>query len=199
MSVRVWLGLCPQPTCVHGVLQTACQAEPDPAPPPPRQTHCGRYTMISDMHLVLRAIHTPHAAPRPTTQCMARPHTFCSMLSDPCRPCCCLPQEVEAAEQKAASEAAARAASEAAALAPSKQLAAALTLRGYKMTLPEVKLGARKPFIDGADGSVHWPVLLMYPETGQQDVIQDWHEDDPVEAHLDVVSHLGACGVSSDS
>lgn len=97
-------------------------------------------------------------------------------------------QEVEAAEQKAASEAAARAAAEAAALAPSKQLAAALALRGYKLTLPEVKVGARKPYVDAADGSVHWPVLLMYPETGQQDVIQDWHEDDPVDAHLDVVS-----------
>lgn len=104
-----------------------------------------------------------------------------------------LSQEVEAAEQKAASEAAARAAAEAAALAPSKQLAAALTLRGYKLTLPEVKVVARKPYVDAADGSVHWPVLLLYPETGQQDVIQDWHEDDTVEAHLDMVSQRSHC------
>lgn len=96
-------------------------------------------------------------------------------------------QDADAAESKAAAEAAAKAAATAAALAPSKQLAAALTLRGYKLTLPEFKVGARKPYLD-ADGSVHWPVLFMYPETGQQDVIEDWHEDDPVEAHLDVVS-----------
>lgn len=92
-----------------------------------------------------------------------------------------------AAEAKSAEAAAARAAAEAAALAPYKQLAAALTLRGYKLTLPEVKVGARKPYVDAADGSVHWPVLLMYPETGQQDVIEDWHEEDTVDAHLDVV------------
>lgn len=103
--------------------------------------------------------------------------------------CACLrTQEAVAAESKAAAEAAAQAAAQAAAIAPAKQLAAALTLRGYKLTLPEVKVGTRKPYVDAVDGSVHWPVLLMYPETGQQDVIEDWHEDDPVEAHLDVVS-----------
>lgn len=105
--------------------------------------------------------------------------------------CLLNPQEAAAAEVKAAEAAAAAAAAQAAALAPSKQLAAALTLRGYKLTLPEVKVGTRKPYVDGVDGSVHWPVLLMYPETGQQDVIEDWHEEDPVEAHLDVVSGQG--------
>lgn len=103
-------------------------------------------------------------------------------------------QELESAEAKAAAEAAARDAARTAAIAPAKQLAAALTLRGYRLTLPEVKLGGRKPYVDTADGSVHWPVLLLYPETGQQDVIEDWHEDDPVEAHLDVVSI--SCGKS---
>lgn len=97
-------------------------------------------------------------------------------------------QDADAAESAAAAEAAAKTAATAAALAPSKQLAAALTLRGYKLTLPEFKIGTRKPYLDAADGSVHWPVLFMYPETGQQDVIEDWHEDEPVEAHLDVVS-----------
>lgn len=101
-------------------------------------------------------------------------------------------QEVDTAEADAAQKAAAKAEADAAALAPSKQLAAALALRGYRLTLPEVKVGARKPYVDAADGSIHWPVLLMYPETGQQDVIEDWHEDDPVAAHLDVVSEC--CG-----
>lgn len=47
-------------------------------------------------------------------------------------------------------------------------------------------MGARKPYLDDA-GAVHWPVLLMFPETMQQDVVEDWHEDDLVADHLDVV------------
>lgn len=104
-------------------------------------------------------------------------------------------QEMAAAKVKAAEQQAAKAAAEAAALAPARQLAAALILKGYRMTLPEVHVGARKPRIDPADGSLHWPVLLLYPETGQQDVIEDWHEGDAVADHLDVVSgrdtHIG--------
>jgi hypothetical protein len=51
---------------------------------------------------------------------------------------------------------------------------------------PQVSVGARRPAVDAA-GAVHWPVLLMYPETLQQDVVEDWMEDDTVADHLDVV------------
>lgn len=53
----------------------------------------------------------------------------------------------------------------------------------------QVAVNNRKPYLD-EEGSVHWPVLLMYPETMGQDVVEDWHEDEPVAAHLDVVSRL---------
>jgi hypothetical protein len=60
-------------------------------------------------------------------------------------------------------------------------------LKGYRLTLPEVHVGAKKPYVD-AEGAMHWPVMLVFPETGQQDVIEGWHEDDLVAEHLDVVS-----------
>lgn len=82
---------------------------------------------------------------------------------------------------------AAQAAAQEAALAPARKLAAALVLKGYRLTVPEVHVGAKRPYVD-SQGAMHWPVLLMYPETGQQDVIEDWHEEDLVADHLDVVS-----------
>jgi hypothetical protein len=107
----------------------------------------------------------------------------------------CLPvQEMGAAKARAEAEVAARAAAEAAALAPARRVAAALSLKGYRLSAPEVQLGVRKPALDAADGSLHWPVLLMYPETGQQDVVEDWHEDDAVCDHLDAVSRASARG-----
>ena len=51
-------------------------------------------------------------------------------------------------------------------------------------------MGARKPYLD-AEGCIHWPVLLMYPETMQQDVVEDWHEGDTLADHLDVVRAVG--------
>jgi len=57
----------------------------------------------------------------------------------------------------------------------------------------QVHVGSKKPYLGAQDGAVHWPVLLVYPETGQQDVIEDWHEDDRVADQLDVVSRLDVC------
>lgn len=81
-----------------------------------------------------------------------------------------------------------------AALAPARRLAAALVLRGYRLTSPQVRVGSRRPYVSAQDGSVHWPVLLMYPETGQQDVIEDADEDDLIADHLDVVRAAAAAG-----
>lgn len=47
-------------------------------------------------------------------------------------------------------------------------------------------MGARKPYVD-ADGLLHWPMLLMYPETMQKDVVEDVCEDHTLDDHLDVV------------
>ncbi|KAF8072387.1 ttc4 [Scenedesmus sp. PABB004] len=95
-------------------------------------------------------------------------------------------QELGAARRRHEDQLAAQAAAREAALAPARKLAAALALKGYRLTLPEVQVGAKRPRLD-AEGAVHWPVMLMFPETGQQDVVEDWHEDSTVADHLDVM------------
>ncbi|KAI8468871.1 MAG: hypothetical protein J3K34DRAFT_454284 [Monoraphidium minutum] len=87
-----------------------------------------------------------------------------------------------AAEERARREAEA----EERTLGPARALAAALGARGYQLTRPQVSVGSRRPYAD-EDGAVHWPVLLMYPETMQQDVVEDWCDEDVVADHLDVM------------
>jgi hypothetical protein len=96
-------------------------------------------------------------------------------------------QELAASRKQHEDQLAAQAAAREAALAPARKLAAALVLKGYRLSLPEVHVGTKKPYVD-KDGCMHWPVMLVFPETGQQDVIEDWHEEDLVADHLDVVS-----------
>lgn len=59
----------------------------------------------------------------------------------------------------------------------------------------QVAVGARRPYLD-EEGFIHWPVLLTYPETLQQDVVEDWHEEDTLAEHLDVVSQAEGGWVS---
>eukprot|EP00878_Enallax_costatus_P042157 GHUV01049242.1.p1 GENE.GHUV01049242.1~~GHUV01049242.1.p1 ORF type:complete len:121 (-),score=8.82 GHUV01049242.1:30-392(-) len=98
-------------------------------------------------------------------------------------------QDLQLERQKHADQLAAQAAAKEAALAPARKLAATLIFKGYRLTTPQVQVGTKRPYVD-SDGCVHWPVLLMYPETGQQDVIEDWHEDDSVAEHIDVVGEM---------
>jgi hypothetical protein len=44
-----------------------------------------------------------------------------------------------------------------------------------------------RPFLDDF-GLIHWPVLIMYPQNMQQDVIEDFSEDTVFADHLDVAS-----------
>lgn len=76
-------------------------------------------------------------------------------------------------------------------MAPARKLAAALTQRGYRLTRPQVSVGSRRPYVD-PDGAIHWPVLLMFPETMQQDVVEDWCDEDTLADHLDVMFGEGA-------
>lgn len=107
--------------------------------------------------------------------------------------CCGYLQDLAAAKQKHADQQAAQEAAREAALAPARKLAAAIIFKGYKLTVPQVSVGSKLPYVD-AEGHMHWPVLLMYPETGQQDIIEDWHEQQAVADHLDVVSGGGSDG-----
>lgn len=99
---------------------------------------------------------------------------------------CNASQDLAGDRQKHQDQLAAQAAAKEAALAPARKLSAAIIFKGYKLTTPQVSVGNKQPYVD-AEGCMHWPVLLMYPETGQQDVIEDWHEDDSIAEHLDVV------------
>lgn len=56
------------------------------------------------------------------------------------------------------------------------------------------------PYVDaedgsgGPDGTLHWPVLLLYPEYGTSDYLEDVSEDAPVGAVLGAVLPLGDGG-----
>ncbi|EFJ45969.1 hypothetical protein VOLCADRAFT_105761 [Volvox carteri f. nagariensis] len=71
--------------------------------------------------------------------------------------------------------------------APARALAEALMTRGHKMTRPQVSLGSRTKATLNPDGSLTWPVLLMYPESGQQDVVEAFGEEDTFDEHLDLM------------
>ena len=71
-------------------------------------------------------------------------------------------------------------------LAAAQQLARTISLAGYRMTQAQFKAGHRKPYID-AEGALHWPVLLVYAENMQQDVIEDFDVTADFAAHLDEV------------
>ena len=38
-----------------------------------------------------------------------------------------------------------------------------------------------------AEGLVHWPVMFVYPETMQTDAVEDFHEADSLQQHLDAM------------
>ncbi|GLI68177.1 hypothetical protein VaNZ11_012517, partial [Volvox africanus] len=70
---------------------------------------------------------------------------------------------------------------------PARMLADVLLARGCKLTRPQVALGSRtKPTLN-PDGSLTWPVLLMYPESGQQDMVEAFGEEDTFNEHLDIM------------
>ncbi|KAG2430020.1 hypothetical protein HYH02_013848 [Chlamydomonas schloesseri] len=72
--------------------------------------------------------------------------------------------------------------------APARALVDVLVAHGCKMTRPQVTAGNRSKPSLGEDGrSLVWPVLLLYPESGQQDVVEAWAEDDAFNDHLDMM------------
>ncbi|KAK9833531.1 hypothetical protein WJX81_002203 [Elliptochloris bilobata] len=84
-----------------------------------------------------------------------------------------------AAEQRAAAEAAA-------ARAPARHLAQVILNRGWRVGLPQLSVGTCKPILD-ADGQVHWPLMFVYPESMQTDVVEDAAESDTLADHLDAM------------
>lgn len=71
--------------------------------------------------------------------------------------------------------------------APARALAGVIAARGYRLTRPQVRLEDRSRPLLEPDGSLSWPVLLMYPESMQQDAIQKFAEGDTFDEHLDMM------------
>ncbi|KAG2535194.1 tetratricopeptide repeat protein 4 homolog [Panicum virgatum] len=74
------------------------------------------------------------------------------------------------------------------ALAAAKELAAAMEKRGVKLGKAAYQelTGVKKPKLD-EQGTLHWPVLLLYPEVMSSDFIEDFPETDTLLPHLDVM------------
>ncbi len=94
---------------------------------------------------------------------------------------------------------------------PGRRLAEAIMKRGIRVCRPQVRLESRfgishnlehnglvmfkscgfepcrsRPAVD-KDGLLLWPVLVMYPESKQQDAIEAFCEEDTFEAHMEAV------------
>jgi len=62
----------------------------------------------------------------------------------------------------------------------------ALQLRGVRLGADTYGCGGQKPVMDD-DGMLHWRVAFLYPETMQQDIVEDVHEAELLSSHLDVM------------
>ncbi|CAD7703396.1 unnamed protein product [Ostreobium quekettii] len=67
-----------------------------------------------------------------------------------------------------------------------EKLAAAMMGKGIKFCPEEYKVAGAAPRLDES-GLVHLPLLFIYPETMQRDVVQDACEADTLAEHLDVM------------
>ncbi|KAL6068517.1 Tetratricopeptide repeat protein 4 [Balamuthia mandrillaris] len=83
-----------------------------------------------------------------------------------------------------------------------RELQAALSQRGIKMGQAafasqggQFAVGAEdalgkpgtRPWLDDKEGTLHWPVLFLYPQHQQSDMIQDFNENDRFVDHLQVM------------
>jgi len=84
-------------------------------------------------------------------------------------------------QQKAAVSAVRAAAAGAAADA----VAAALEARGARVGPPVVGGRGHKPWLEG--GVLHWRLVLVYPESGQSDLVEAVSEEDSLDVHLDAM------------
>lgn len=72
--------------------------------------------------------------------------------------------------------------------AASQLLAGALRHRSIRMgrALYKEHTGGKKPWLD-ASGLLHWPVVLLYPESMTSDIVEDFCETDLLVNHIDVM------------
>ncbi|GMH40625.1 hypothetical protein BSKO_08529 [Bryopsis sp. KO-2023] len=83
-------------------------------------------------------------------------------------------------------------------IAKATEMADHLLRRGIRLCQPNFNVGEFYPYLD-EDSVMHWPVLFVYPETMQQDFIQDVEEIDPIETQLDIMFGPEAEPISWDA
>eukprot|EP00160_Parvularia_atlantis_P020080 Unigene8164_Nuclearia_a/m.25045 Unigene8164_Nuclearia_a/g.25045 ORF Unigene8164_Nuclearia_a/g.25045 Unigene8164_Nuclearia_a/m.25045 type:complete len:380 (+) Unigene8164_Nuclearia_a:60-1199(+) len=66
-----------------------------------------------------------------------------------------------------------------------------VTQTATSLAVPEASLGEHKVHLD-ASGRLHWPMMLLYPEHQQTDIIGDFAQDDTFADHLAVVFEYAA-------
>lgn len=81
---------------------------------------------------------------------------------------------------------------------PARRLAEAIISKGWRVTLPQVRIeSSSRPLLD-QQGFMHWPVLIIYPENMQQDAIEDFCESESFADHLEVMFGPSAPPLSWD-
>jgi len=77
--------------------------------------------------------------------------------------------------------------------AQATKLAEALELRGVRLGRDVYGYGNHRPQLDD-EGMLHWRLSLLYPESMQCDAVEDVHEGETLDGHLDVVRSVCLCG-----
>eukprot|EP00213_Chloropicon_mariensis_P006722 CAMPEP_0197475326 /NCGR_PEP_ID=MMETSP1309-20131121/6786_1 /TAXON_ID=464262 /ORGANISM="Genus nov. species nov., Strain RCC998" /LENGTH=388 /DNA_ID=CAMNT_0043015323 /DNA_START=166 /DNA_END=1329 /DNA_ORIENTATION=+ len=88
-------------------------------------------------------------------------------------------KEVKAEEEKESEEADKS-------LSTAVQFAILLKQRSVKLGFPSFPDIQNKPYLD-EDGLMHWPVIMIYPESGQVEFIEDFPEDSTFEPFMDMM------------
>ncbi|WZN59770.1 tetratricopeptide repeat protein [Chloropicon roscoffensis] len=71
-------------------------------------------------------------------------------------------------------------------LSTAVQFAVLLRQRGVKVGLPSFPDIQNKPYLD-EQSVMHWPVIMLYPESGQVELIEDFAENSAFDAMLDMM------------
>ncbi len=70
------------------------------------------------------------------------------------------------------------------------QFAVLLRQRGVKIGLPSFPDIGHKPYLD-EEGVMHWPVIMVYPESGQVELIEDFPETSVFDPFLEMMFQEG--------
>lgn len=72
-------------------------------------------------------------------------------------------------------------------LAPARKLVREMGNRGYRIGRPQFHAGDKRLPAADRDGTLHFPVLMFYPEVMGHDTIEDFSEEATLADHLDVI------------